>query len=52
MWCEVGGRWEEASSKYLHSCAEEHEGVSQVFKYFSVAKPSANYPDQRKRNKK
>jgi len=45
-WCKVEGRWEEASSKYLDSCAEDQEGVSQVFRYFSVAKPSADCPEE------
>ena len=45
-WCKVEGRWEEAASKYLDSCAEEQEGVSQVFRYFSVAKPSADCPEE------
>ena len=45
-WCRVDGEWKEASPKYLDSSAEEQEGVSQVFKYFSVAKPSAECSDE------
>lgn len=45
-WCKVEGEWKEASPKFLDSSAEEQEGVSQVFKFFSTAKPSAECPEE------